>query len=161
MAAVLANWGGYYRQKDYIQETIRTGLDVRPPHINYSMREFAVGDADHQETLFMGLDQVRDLTRRVIKRIIEERPFTSLDDLMSRVMPSKKEASHLIQVGALDGFGAIPQLLKNLDDGSWEARQPALFQYTRDGDPEADWDASRRAQAQKEILGIALEKWAA
>jgi hypothetical protein len=64
-------------------------------------------------------------------------------------------------VGALDGFGAIPQLLKNLDDGSWEARQPALFQYTRDGDPEADWDASRRAQAQKEILGIALEKWAA
>jgi hypothetical protein len=64
----------------------------------------------------------------------------------------------LIQAGALDGLGRIPLLLRKLDDGSWEARQPALFQYTRDGDPEADWDATRRAQAQKEILGIALEK---
>jgi DNA polymerase III alpha subunit len=37
MAAVLANWGGYYSQRVYLGEARRLGLTVRPPHVNYSV----------------------------------------------------------------------------------------------------------------------------
>ena len=40
MAAVLANWGGYYSQRVYLSEARRMGLKVRPPHVNHSGRNF-------------------------------------------------------------------------------------------------------------------------
>ena len=42
MAAVLANWGGYYSQRVYLGEARQMGLTVRPPHINYSTHNFTV-----------------------------------------------------------------------------------------------------------------------
>lgn len=157
MAAVLANWGGYYRQSDYIKEARRMGLDVRTPHINHSQREFVVDRVEGREALFMGLDQVRDLSRRTIRRILAGRPFTSLDDLMTRTMPGKKEIRHLIQVGALEGLGSIPALLGELEGGSWQADQPALFQLEHAAPRQQDeWSPAQRAQAQRKLLGISL-----
>jgi DNA polymerase III subunit alpha len=75
MAAVLANWGGYYSQQIYLTEVRRLGLGLRPPHITHSHREFSVTWLEGEPVLFMGLDQVRDLTRRTQKRILKERPF--------------------------------------------------------------------------------------
>jgi hypothetical protein len=61
--------GGYYSQRVYLSEAGRMGLSVRPPHVNYSGRNFGLADPGAgQKTLFMGLDQVRDLTRRTIER---------------------------------------------------------------------------------------------
>jgi len=59
MAAVLANWGGYYSQRVYMSEARRMGLAVRPPHINHSKREFSACYPDGSPVLYMGLDQVR------------------------------------------------------------------------------------------------------
>ena len=78
MAAVMANWGGYYSQQVYLTEAKRIGLDVRAPHINYSQKEFSVTHLDGKRVLFMGLDQVRDLTSRTQQKIIKERPFSTL-----------------------------------------------------------------------------------
>ena len=88
MAAVLANGGGYYSQRVYLSEARRLGLAVRPPHVNYSGRTFVVSTHDGgTKTLYMGLDQVRDLTGRTIERILLNRPFTSLEDFLARVDP--------------------------------------------------------------------------
>jgi len=74
MAAVLANWGGYYSQRVYLTEARRLGLAVRPPHVNFSGRNFVYEqDGQGGKALFMGLDQVRDLTRRTIERILRGR----------------------------------------------------------------------------------------
>ena len=75
MAAVLANWGGYYSQRVYLSEARRLGLAVRPPHVNYARSEFSVAYLDGKAVLFMGLDQVRELTRRTQQRIQRQRPF--------------------------------------------------------------------------------------
>ncbi len=40
IAAVLANWGGYYSQRIYLTEARRLGFKARPPHINHSQPEF-------------------------------------------------------------------------------------------------------------------------
>ena len=57
----------------------------------------------------MGLGQVRDLRRQSVREIIvqrRQRPFDSLRDLLLRVDLQAKEATHLIQCGALEGLGA-------------------------------------------------------
>lgn len=53
MAAVLANWGGYYSQRVYLSEARRLGLTVRAPHINYSSHNFAAGVVADEKQLFM------------------------------------------------------------------------------------------------------------
>jgi hypothetical protein len=57
----------------------------------------------------MGLGQVRDLRRASVRALIAERrarPFSSIGDLLKRVQLGRKECTHLIQAGALDGLGA-------------------------------------------------------
>ncbi len=153
MAAVLANWGGYYSQRVYLSESRRMGLTVRPPQVNHAASNFAVREVDGQKILFMGLDQVKDLTRRTIERIRRGRPFTSLDDFLTRVDPRKQEAESLAKVGALEGLGTIPAILRRLESG-WKAGQPGLFTWN-DLDGE-DWTLEAKVAAQQELLGISL-----
>ena len=157
MAAVLANWGGYYSQRVYLSEARRLGLKVRPPHVNYSRHQFTVQkmiDAEDR-ALFMGLGQVKELTQRTIGRIIQYAPFTSLDDFLSRVDPRMQEAEHLAKIGALDGFGKIPAILKRLQTGGWQRDQMSLFAWSDAS--EDDWTLQQKVDAQLEILGASLE----
>ena len=135
MAAVLANWGGYYSQRVYLGEARRMGLTVRPPHINYSGHNFSVkklSDSE-QSTLFMGLDQVKELTQQTIRRIIRFAPFLSAEDFLTRVDPRPQEAENLARVGALEGLGNIPSILQRLQKGGWKQNQLSLFGWTDSG----------------------------
>jgi DNA polymerase III subunit alpha len=187
MAAVLANWGGYYSQRVYLSEARRLGLKVRPPHVNFSGRNFVYTDEglhtqprsqerneaaaglNEQKALFMGLDQVRDMTGRTIERILRGRPFQGLEDFLARADPRPQEARDLAQAGALEGFGNIPTLLNRLE-GGWQQHaggtadplQPALFEYLPEGKKpvneklpeEPDWTLGQKLKAQEELLGI-------
>lgn len=157
MAAVLANWGGYYSQRVYLSEARRIGLIVRPPHVNYSVHNFSVrklADSD-QRALFMGLDQVKELTQRTIKRIMQFSPFVSLEDFLTRVDPRAQEAENLARVGALDGLGKIPSILRRLQNGGWQQNQMSLFEWTDTS--EEDWTLEQKVTAQLEILGASLD----
>jgi len=157
MAAVLANWGGYYSQRVYLSEARRMGLKVCAPHVNYSSHNFSVRELkdSNERTLFMGLDQVRDLTHRAIGRIIQQAPFTSLDDFLSRVDPRVQEAENLARVGALEGFGKIPAILNRLQSGGWKQNQMSLFSWTDTS--EEDWTLQEKVDAQLEILRVSLD----
>jgi DNA-directed DNA polymerase III PolC len=161
MAAVLANWGGYYSQRVYMSEARRMGLAVRPPHINHSKREFTACYPEGSSVLYMGLDQVRDLTRRTQEAILRQRPFTSLADFLARAKPRQGEAANLIRCGALEGLGLIPALLRQVESGGWtRAGQLSLFDQaglvlTETG--QEDWSLSERVAAQEEILGISVD----
>ena len=155
MAAVLANWGGYYSQRVYLSEARRLGLTIRPPHVNFSKRNFtyAPGEND-RKALFMGLDQVRDLTRQTIERIQRARPFRTLDDFLTRADPRPQEAESLARVGALAGFGTIPGLLRRIGVG-WRVGQPGLFDW--EDSKEEEWTITQKVAAQEELLGVSLE----
>ena len=178
MAAVLANWGGYYSQSVYLGEARRLGLTVRPPHVSYSGRNFVVasreaGPEPGRKILFMGLDQVSNLTGRTIGRILRGRPFASLEDFLTRVDPPVQEAGDLARVGAFEGWGTIPAILRRLQSGGWQAGQPSLFDYTFSGNAfsnevragrklsgstsREDWTLEEKVAAQQELLGISLE----
>jgi DNA polymerase-3 subunit alpha len=155
MTAVLANWGGYYPQRSYLTEARRMGLSLRPPHVNHARREFSLSYIDGQPVLFMGLNQVRELTRRTQKRILRERPFGSLADFLARVDPRPAEAENLALAGALEGMGAIPALLRRIRMAGWQGGQLPLFPLAEEGG-EA-WPLERRVAAQEAVLGVGVE----
>jgi DNA polymerase III alpha subunit len=156
MAAVLANWGGFYSQRVYLGEARRMGLTVRPPHINYSDHNFTVRKLEdsEQSALFMGLDQVKELTYQTIQRIIQFAPFQSVEDFLTRVDPRTQEADKLTRIGALEGLGTIPSILQRLESGGWQQNQLSLFGWT-DSD-EVDWSLQQKVDAQLELLGVSL-----
>ena len=166
MAAVLANWGGYYSQRVYLGEARRLGLAVRPPHVNYSGRNFkAASPSPGQKVLFMGLDQVRDLNGRTIERILRGRPFSSLEDFLARVDPSRQAAEDLARIGAFDGWGNTPAILRHLQGGGWRSGQLRLFDFSPEANQqlyekkadEDDWTLVQKVAAQQELLGISLD----
>ncbi|MGE5223660.1 MAG: DNA polymerase III subunit alpha, partial [Omnitrophica WOR_2 bacterium] len=157
LGSVMANWGGYYSQRIYLTEARRQSLPVKPPHINYSGHEFSVIHLDQGTVLFMGLDQVRELTSRTLGRILKERPFCSLEDFMTRADPRPVEVRNLIRVGAFEGMGVIPSLLKRLGNEKWIEGQLSLFSYGLDEEQmEEDWSLKEKVFAQEEILGAAV-----
>jgi error-prone DNA polymerase len=106
----------------------------------------------------MGLDQVRDLTRRTQMRILGGRPFRSLDDFLARVDPRPVEAENLIQAGALEGFGSIPALLRQAGGASWQGGQLPLFDmqaWGPAGEVE-DWSLAEKMAAQIAVLGASV-----
>jgi DNA-directed DNA polymerase III PolC len=154
MAAVLANWGGYYSQRVYLTEARRMGLVLLPPLINYAGPEFSVQEVNGHPALVMGLDQVKELTRRTQAAIVRNRPFHSLADFLARVDPRPLEAENLIRVGALEGYGAIPALLHQLTSGGWQGGQMSLFALeTRH---ENDWTLAEKVAAQEALLGVSV-----
>jgi DNA polymerase III subunit alpha len=154
LAAVLANWGGYYNQRVYLIEARRLGLRIQPPNINYSQKEFSLSYRDNKEMLYMGLDQVRGLTRRTQDRIIHRRPFSSLHDFLTRTDPRPAEVENLIQVGALEGMGNIPRLLSQLEHQVWRGGQLTLFSFNEDDS--VDWSLEEKVKAQEDILGVGV-----
>lgn len=154
MAAVLANWGGYYSQRIYLTEARRLGLAIHSPHINHARREFSVVYQQQGPQLFMGLDQVRDLTRRTQARLQRERPFRSLDDFLARVDPRPIEAENLVRCGALANLGTIPALLHQLQSRSWRGGQLPLF--TLDEEVDEDWSIEEKVAAEEAILGVGV-----
>ncbi|MBL7161189.1 MAG: hypothetical protein ISS57_01180 [Anaerolineales bacterium] len=156
MAAVLAGWGGYYRQPVYLNEARRLGLVLRGPHINHAQRQFTVVYPNGKPTLYMGLDQVNGLTRRSKKRILNGRPFRSLEDFLTRVDPRPQEAEILIRVGALGGLGTIPGLLERIKARVWRYGQPPLLDFEEAATQES-WDLPARMAAQKAILGTSVD----
>jgi len=152
MSAVLAIGGGYYSQRVYLMEARRLGLQVNPPHVNHSNHHFRVTYPQGQPMLYMGLDQVRDLTQRTIATIIQNRPFHSLEDFIIRVDPQKKEAQNLIMCGALEGLTTIPQALNRIE----HKRPPGQLGLFSSESYIEDWSIEQKTQAQQEILGVSL-----
>lgn len=153
MAAVLANWGGYYSQRVYLSEARRLGLHVHPPHVNHSSRNF-IADRNSQD-LYMGLDQVKGLTQRTLARILQYRPFHSLEEFLSQVDPRPAEAESLARVDAFENLTTIPAALRRLQQGSWRDGQMSLF-AEEESSPE-DWSILQKAAAQEELLGLSVE----
>lgn len=154
MAAVLANWGGYYDQNTYLLEARRLGLALHAPHINFSQPQFSVTYHDGAPHLYMGLEQLRDLGRATQQRILALRPFDSLYDFLTRAFPRRNEARNLIEAGALEGLGSIPELLAALEGRNWVRGQMPLF--TTDNESLPDWTPSMKAAAQDRLLGVSL-----
>lgn len=79
-----------------------TGIKIIPPNINTSAYTFSP-DVDANAIIY-GLSGITNLGDDKIKEIIENRPFTSLEDCISKVKLKKPQIINLIKSGAFDQF---------------------------------------------------------
>jgi DNA polymerase-3 subunit alpha len=154
IAAVLANWGGYYSQRVYLMEGRRMGLSLQPPLVNLACREFCTTEYNGQPALVMGLNQVKELTNRTQERIIQGQPYSSFQDFLVRADPRPIEAENLVRAGCLEGHGVIPDLLRQLASGGWRGGQMSLFDLARP--IMDDWTLEEKVTAQEAVLGVGV-----
>jgi error-prone DNA polymerase len=153
MAAVLANWGGYYRQQVYLREAHRLGFPVQPPHVQHAAQQATVKYPQGIPTIYLGLGQVKGLRAQTCQRILEKRPFHSLDDFLTRVDPRPQEVSSLARLGAFTHLAPRAEALARAAQADWRYKQPTLF--------EAEWRNSELpdvnlVEDELTLLGVSL-----
>lgn len=103
-----------------IQECKRMGIEVLPPDINESFREFSVVPGKNQ--IRFGLLAIKNVGTNTVDAILKERkergPFQSLSDFLSRMEPkeiNKRSLESLIKAGVFDKFEERRKLLENIE----------------------------------------------
>lgn len=155
----------------YINECKDMGIEILPPDINESGREFSV--VGH--SIRFGLEAVKGVGSAAIEAIIEIRDrdkFDTFFDLCSKAdsrKVNKKVIESLIKAGALDSMGKRSQLMEGLSsvmEAALKAQkerisgQRSMFETHQQPSfhenlPETEeWSESRRLLMEKESLGF-------
>ena len=79
------------------------GVEIAPPDINKSTYTFSP-DVEHN-TIRYGLSGISKVGEEVVKSILANRPYESVDDFTTKVKVSKPQVINLIKSGAFDGLG--------------------------------------------------------
>jgi error-prone DNA polymerase len=98
LAAVISNQGGFYSSYAYMSEARRFGIQVFPPDVNRSQREWR----GRNNKIRMGFMSIKRLQSKAIDRILDERKageFDSLDDFLCRVDLDLADAMSLTNAG--------------------------------------------------------------
>ncbi|MDO4419182.1 MAG: DNA polymerase III subunit alpha [Ruminococcus sp.] len=131
MAALLSSvLDNQNKLSSYITECLRLGIEVLPPHVNFSSLGFTVIGGN----IRYGLMAIKNLGKAFIEEIIrerEKRAFTSLYDFCSRLYSralNSRAVESLIKSGALDSMGAnrrqmLSMVKPILDDLDYEKRR--------------------------------------
>jgi DNA polymerase-3 subunit alpha len=168
-AALSADMDNTAKIVTYITECKDMGIEILPPDINDSEKEFKV----MSNSIRFGLEAVKGVGSSAIESIIEARnarKFTSFFDFCLRIdsrRVNKKVIESLIKAGALDSMGKRAQLmlaLTSVMDAALKAQrekssgQRSMFgsyQTTFQELPETDeWSESERLLMEKDALGF-------
>lgn len=85
------------------------GISVAPPDINKSTFTFSP-DVENSIIRF-GMNGITKVGQDIVKQIIENRPYTSILDFLSKVKINKPQMVNLIKCGAFDSFGQREQVM--------------------------------------------------
>lgn len=87
-----------------------SGINIEPPHINKSTFTFS---SDPQENVIrFGLRGIVKVGEELIKNIMDNRPYESINNFLSKVKISKPQMVNLIKAGAFDEFGNREEIMK-------------------------------------------------
>ncbi len=181
MAAVLsADMDHTDKVVTLIKECADIDLLVKPPDVNHSLYQFAVGDST---TIRYGLGAVRGVGQGAVEAIITERnahgPFTSLEDLCRRLdlqKVNRRVLEALLRSGSLDSLGVnratlmqrLPAAMQlgEQNTKAHEAGQNDMFGLAADGRAAVaapirvvelpEWSEAVRLAGERETLGLYL-----
>ena len=87
-----------------------SGIDVAPPDVNKSTYTFS---PDVEKSIIrFGMSGIVKVGEDIVKSIIENRPYSSIDDFLSKVKINKPQMINLIKAGAFDEFGDRESLMR-------------------------------------------------
>lgn len=85
------------------------GINIEPPDINLS--SFTFSPSVEENKIYFGLKGISRIGNNLIYEIINNRPYTSLEDFLNKVKVNKIQATMLIKAGAFDKFGDRQEML--------------------------------------------------
>lgn len=86
------------------------GIYISPPDINSS--GFTFSPDEKNNIIRYGLRGITKVGEDIVKSIIENRPYSSVDDFLSKVKINKPQMINLIKAGAFDEFGNRKSLMR-------------------------------------------------
>lgn len=86
------------------------GIEVAPPDINKSTYTFSP-DAE-LNIIRYGISGITRIGEDLVKIIIANRPYSSIEDFLSKVKVNKVQMINLIKSGAFDGFGNRIEIMR-------------------------------------------------
>lgn len=89
----------------------RAGISVRLPDVNSSDARFQ--PVSDENIILFGLKAIRNVSDDFITNIINSRPYSSIDDFIVKVMPTKTQMIALIKSGAFDKFEDRVEAMKH------------------------------------------------
>jgi len=160
----------------YIHEIRRLGIEILPPSLNSSIREFGVVKKDGKDAIIFGFGAIKGVGLSAIENIVKEREssgeYKNLEDFISRVdnfKVNKKVIEALIKSGAMDDLGHtrlelsqnIDNIIDALKDMATARKENFLFEeceatnieikFSKTGD---EFDQKELLQMEKDFLGI-------
>ena len=87
-----------------------SGVDVAPPDINKS--NFTFYPDVESNTIRYGLSGITKVGEELVKAIIDNRPYSSVEDLTKKVKINKAQVINLIKSGAFDSFGERTEIMR-------------------------------------------------
>jgi DNA polymerase-3 subunit alpha len=107
-----------------LDSVIQRGVNVVLPNVNYSEYSFKPDAQNNQ--IYYGLFAISGLNRNIVNHIIENRPYTSLDDFIDKTEDILKNQHYLTLIKS----GSLNSLIKSEDnDRSVEGRIDLMRQY--------------------------------
>ena len=100
----------YGRIAAAVGKMVSAGIKIAAPDINYSNFTFSP-DVDKNEIRY-GLSGITRIGNDLIKAIIANRPYSSIEDLTSKVKINKPQVVNLIKSGAFDFLGDRYEVMK-------------------------------------------------
>ena len=147
-----------YSSSDYITDALSFGFKLAPLTIN----TVPYRDKFEENQIFLGLKNIKGLPRDLAYWIIEERPFTGIEDFLLR-LPSqyRKESSliPMIQIGLFDSFEPNRQkIISNLSNlFIFVEELGSLFADSSYSWTEAeDYSRAEKFELEQSILGVGL-----
>ena len=104
-----ANKTNYGKIATAIGKMKAQGISISPPNINTSRVTFSPDIQNHN--IRFGLSGISQISKELIQEIIANRPYSSIQDLCSKVKITKPKVVNLIKSGAFDEFGDRNELM--------------------------------------------------
>ncbi|MCK5923613.1 MAG: DNA polymerase III subunit alpha, partial [Methylococcales bacterium] len=105
----------------YFAEAKSLGIEISPPHINYSGLDFTISDSDDETVIRFGLGAIKNAGEAALNLVLNERDengtFSSLQDLCDRVdlkRVGKRALEYMIKARVFAEWGSMPQFLEAL-----------------------------------------------
>jgi error-prone DNA polymerase len=110
MAGLLEHDPGMYPKRLLLGEARRLGIPILPIDVNASSAHYVVEELpDRRRGIRLALTGVRSMSGAETARVLEQAPFTSVEDLYLRARPSRPTLARLAAIGALDSLAPRAQ----------------------------------------------------
>ena len=116
----------YFKMASAIGAIRNFGVEIAPPNINKSNFTFKP-DAE-QNKIWFGIKGVSRIGDQIIHEIMSKRPYSSLQDFLSKVKVNKIQATMLIKSGAFDEFNTRENLINEYCDSQADKKKQLNLQ---------------------------------